>query len=160
MGSSTRCVTVIGPESTGGRFVCEWLNNHVDIEARHWSMPHGPDRRWPCVDGSYDFFDWPPEFVVVTTRSWVPTTLSQQMHHMTTDVFDGPIVNLQLAYRKIFFWLGSNVFELPFHVVHYERLVKNPKVEMSSVFNRMELNYIEPPRPVVDGDVKWIERFS
>ena len=159
-----RCFLVLGPESSGTRWLtsilcdagCWGTASHEQAwDARFpdglspivWrrSLPHGAE--WPNLtamidglrDNHYDVFG------LVMVRDWFAMESSQRRFRD-----DDVTTNTQRAYRDIFLALQ----DVPFIVVSYEALLVRPDAYATRLLERLELS-----QPVtvaaIDGNEKY-----
>lgn len=152
LGDQAMKVMVIGPESTGGRYVSRLIGKSDEIdEVRHWSMPHGPKsgfRFWPT---EHNFWGWHPDACCVTVRDWYPTARSATQHHTLDEEVSER--NLRMAYAKI---LGYMTYkEIPWRFVSYEALPNLDSV--ASIFTWLGVSVPNDLEVFVDGNGKWYE---
>lgn len=144
-------VLVIGPESSGGRFVARWLRQSDGLEVEHYSSPMGgeyADRHWPT-----DRLD-PSEFdrAVVTTRAWYPMIKSQAAHHVTAGE-DAAEFLTRLSYVKIHLWLHEN--GIPWRLCSYESLMIPGTTRMADLFRWFGVDPEPCPEEIINGNIKW-----
>ena len=142
---------MIGPESSGGRYVSRCLGFSPELEVHHWSMPYGPsrgDRHWPS-DRNFDGVRFSE--AIVTTRDWEPMILSATKEHVN-DLEQAEVI-ARRSYLFTIQWLMSR--GVRWRTVSYEAL-SNPSC-MRSVFRW--LGVPEPPyvEDFEDGNDKWYE---
>lgn len=143
-------LVVVGPESTGGRYLSTQLRKLSDVSVRHWSMPHGPsrgDRFWPT---DRDFDDWDFDHAILTIRSWHPMVLSAQKEH-TNDLAMAEM-NVRYALWSCINWFVEH--EVDWRVVTYESLAdKRAFATLCRWLGREEVEI----DPFVDGNAKWYD---
>jgi len=158
-----RCFLVLGPESSGTRWLtsilcdagCAGSAEHQqpwdseplrgDLVVWRRSFPHGAE--WPNLtamfdglrDNHYDVFG------LVMVRDWFAMESSQRRFRD-----DDVTTNTQRAYRDIFLALQ----DVPFIVVSYEALLSRPDAYATRLLERLELS-----QPVtvaaIDGNEKY-----
>lgn len=144
-------VMIIGPESTGGRYVSRIVSLVPELEVKHWSMPHGARRIrrfWP-TDENFD--GWVPDLCLVTTRDWYPTVMSATKEH--TNDLAVSMENFSLAYQKIMDYLQEN--EIKWRTVTYECLDNMDSIE--TIFDWIGCSVPDGIEPFIDGNVKWYQ---
>ena len=163
-------VFVLGPESSGGRFVHRWLDSHPEVWAWHWSMPHGApgDRRWPAemwyhrhrdVHGDAEIdkrLDRGDTLLVVTQRMAEPMIASQLANHPVPSA-EVAVSNIREGYDLIETWSRYHRQDLiGVEYVSYEAMVLYGERAMARVWERLGVDPVSPPEPIVDGNRKWL----
>lgn len=139
-------VLVVGPESSGTRFVSRWLEAHQEITARHWSLPSGEQwaRHWPT---DHNFDGETPDAVVVVVRSFEGTIASQRDRELVTCRKEAE-ANIVLALLRGLSWAVSHGHAT--YIANYDEIVTYPR-RFAALFRWLGLEPIEPPEPVIDG---------
>lgn len=122
------------------------------------SYPHGDPPRWPKLRHLMAKFPQADHFAVVCARDWFCMAESQTYHRGGVNSAKQAIRNIQLAYIRIFRQLQVN--KVPFLVVSYEALLRNPRHSMKMLAKKLDL---KTPRAkkvdkkIVDGNQKWVD---
>lgn len=151
MGAPQRRVVILGPESSGGRFVHRWLDSHPDIDAEHWSMPHGPpgERRWPTNTGEIT----PRVDLLVVTQRMAEPMIASQMEYHPVDEHEAA-QNVSTTYLLVHRW-AAREHTIP-EFVSYEALVTYGERAMARVWQRLNLDPVPCPERIIDGNEKWL----
>lgn len=142
-------VGIIGPESSGGRYLERLISSSDDCPVvHHWSVPYGPsrgDRFWPphrC-----------PELIkgmdklIITVRDWHSMILSAEKEH-TNDLYEADH-NARQAYKDIISIMAEHN---NWRFVTYESLASKQCIVRLFEWLELEVSDIES---FVDGNPKW-----
>ena len=143
-------VLVVGPESSGGRYISRCLAASDQLHVLHWSMPHGPsreDRFWP---DERDFDDHRFDVAVLTLRNWDQMVLSASNEH--TNSIELAESNARLAIVKTSAWLTKR--SLRWRTVSYEALSDPDTIPYLFHWIGVPAVAVEE---FIDGNSKWLE---
>lgn len=143
-------IGIIGPESSGGRYMERMLNSSPDKpEVHHWSVPYGPSRgeRW-----------WPPlrcpdlilsmDKIIVTIRDWHSMVLSATKEHTNNQLVAE--LNARQALCDIFALIEDHP---SWRVVVYESLESDQSV--LRLFEWLEIARPAELEQFTNGNEKW-----
>ena len=139
-------VVVTGPESSGTRFVSQWLEAHPEVVARHWSMPSGEAwaRHWPT---DHDFEGAAPDAIVFVVRDFEATIASQIDRDMVTCREEAE-ANIVQAHLRVLAWAVSH--GCPLYPLAYESITADHS-RFDALFGWLGVDPVPSPQPVVDA---------